>query len=277
MNSGKRNLTLYFLVAWCAILIGACIALYFYNPEVKQAVDFKIAAWRIEHKLQDKYEVEFEVLENWIEEGNGLPLDTIMYPEMEAKYTFIANFEVDGDKHQIAGFVDEDMEIIADSYAHYIYKDEVLQALTDAVSEVVPMEKIFAVCCMDPRRVITLSEDAESLEAFMKGTKTYESLYLLVDENCFEEKLASIRLTLTQKEFPFSVLLAPVTAEDIGILRENNIKCFVENYEMCWELFDYFSVWWEITEDRGEYYLWYQNEENQSNAAKYDAIIKDVE
>lgn len=265
------------VLIWCVVLIGVLLAVYFLSPEIKQTVDFKIAVWRIEHKLEDKYGIDFEVLENSIAEGNKLFFYPVRYPKADAKYSFMATFEAKGEKHLIVGIVDKRINIISDSYAHYLYKDEMLQALTDAVSEVIPVEKILAVCSMDPTDVVTLSEDVHSFETFMEGTKTYEPLYLLIDESCSEEELDLVKTTLEDKDFPFSVLITTATTEEISILRENNIRCLFESYEQAMGLIDSFSTWIDNLEEHGEYYLWYQDEDTLYNADELDEIIKDVE
>lgn len=271
-----RKKKIIIVLALCAVLIGVLLAVYFLSPEVKQAVDYKIATWRIEHKLEDKYDVEFEVLENSIAEGNELPFYPVRYPKADAKYSFMATFEAKGEKHLIVGIVDKKINIISDSYAHYLYKDEMLQALTDAVSEVIPVEKILAVCNMDPKEVVTLSEDTDSFEAFMEGTKTYEPLYMLIDEDCSEEQLALVKATLEEQHFPFSVLITTNNAKDISALRDNNIRCLFESYPDFLGLVSD-NYWLENLEENGEYYLWYADEDVLYNADQYDQIIKDVE
>lgn len=266
-----------FLLAWVAILLAACIALYFYDPEIKREVDYKIASWRIEHKLEEKYGIEFDVFEKTIEEGNSLRSEMLAEPDREVKYTFRGKFGAEGDEEYIAGIVDRNMEILADSYSHYVYKDEVLKFLTDSVSDVISEEEIYAACGMFPWYAITFAGDTDSFDTFIKGTKTYEPLYLLIDENRFEEKLDAIRLELSNNDFPFSVLIAPVASDEMKILREHNFRCFYENNDECKSAFEsmHFSTWWDITEDRGKYYLWYQNKDNPSLLDMYDAIIKD--
>lgn len=271
-----RKKKIIIVLAWCAVLIGVLLAVYFLSPEVKQAVDCKIATWRIEHKLEDKYGIQFEISEKSISEGNELVFYPVRYPKVDVKYSFVATFEEDGDEHLIVGIVDKKMNIIADSYAHYLYKDEMLQALSDTVSEVIPSEKILAICSMNPSEVVTLSEDTDSFEAFMEGTKTYEPLYLLIDEDCSEEQLALVKATLEEQDFPFSVLITTNNAKDISALRDNNIRCLFESYP------DFFGVvsdnyWLENLEENGEYYLWYADEDVLYNADQYDQIIKDVE
>ena len=265
------------MLAWVAILLAACIALYFYDPEIKREVDYKIASWRIEHKLEEKYGIEFDVFEKTIEEGNSLRSEMLAEPDREVKYTFRGKFGAEGDEEYIAGIVDGNMEILADSYSHYVYKDEVLKFLTDSVSDVISEEEIYAACGMFPWYAITLAEDTDSFDTFIKGTKTYEPLYLLIDENRFEEKLDAIRLELSNDEFPFSVLIAPVAADEMKIIREHNFRCFYKKNDECKSAFErmHFSTWWDITEDRGKYYLWYQNKDNPSLMDMYDAIIKD--
>lgn len=265
------------LLIWCVVLVGVLFAVYFLSPDVKQTVDLKIATWRIEHKLEDKYGIEFEISKKGIVEGNEIWSYPVRYPKVDVRYTFRAYFKENGIEYPIYGIVDEEMNIIADSYAHYLYKDEMLQALTDTVSETVPVDMILAVSFMDFKEVLTLSKDTDSFEAFVEGTKTYEPLYLLVDESCSEEQRALVKETLEDKDFPFTVLITTAKADEIKVLRENNIRCFHEECEQAMELIDDFWSWLDNLEEYGEYYLWYEDEDVLYNADQYDKIIKRVE
>ena len=271
----KKNIFITMII--CTMLICIFFATYFLNPKVKQTVDFKIATWRIEHKLEDKYGIEFEISEKNIVEGNEIWLYPVRYPEADVRYTFRAYFKENGIEYPIYGIVDKKMNIIADSYAHYLYMDEMLQALTDTVSETIPVDMILAVSFMDPGEVLTLSKDTDSFEVFMEGTKTYEPLYLLIDESCSEEQCALVKKTLEDKDFPFTVLVTTAKAEEIKVLRENNIRCFHEECEQAMELIDNFWFWLDNLEDYGEYYLWYMDEEILYNSDQYDQIIKGVD
>lgn len=287
MKTGRVKKTIVTIVVWCAILLGTGAAIYFLNPEVKKNVGYTIVSHKIEKKLEAKYGIPFEVKTKWIGEGNQLFFYPVRYPKQEAAYSFLAIFQKDASENEsyiIAGIVDYETNILADSYAYYLYEDDMLRALLDTVSEVIPSENILAVNFMNPRQVITLSEDADSWETFFEHTQTYEPMCLLINENCSSEQIQAVKSALTEAKFPFSVLISKISAEEMYVLRENNIKSLLNEYGEVITLMDelyketkYVNHWIDNLEEYGEYYLWYENEENLYNADAFDKIIRDVE
>ena len=268
----KAETILFILVV--VLIIGMYLGIYCCVPEFKEKVDNQIIAWQIEWRLKEKYGVEFDVTSVHLEDGHPYGY-SIRYPVYEGGYTFYARFEEEtgadseeGETNHITGAVDDDMQIVADSYPYFMYEKEMPDVLMETVQGVLSNDNAVAINGMFADRVMTLTEDAFSFETFF-------TIHIHTSQ-CIYWWMKHIRMSKCRQSEEEREVVKECGAESI-YYQEDEIdeKLSVVDAD---DKYYHINYWREELEYAEDVYLWYKEIDGDVyNSDLLDEIFKTAE